>query len=79
MIDGLPLILLGMGVASAIAMALRRRKRRPPTVPTSLSTLSDQDLLRSLAALQHDEQPHEIRRRMTLLIIEEIERREHSI
>jgi hypothetical protein len=76
MVDGLPLLLLGMGVASAIATALARRKRRPTTVPTSpLSILSDQELTAGLTALRPHGQHHEASRRVTLLIIEEIERR----
>lgn len=79
MVDGIPLILLGMGVASAIAMALGRR-RRPPTVPGSaLSTLSDQELLRALAAIEANGQNREVRRKITLLIVEEIERRERAL
>lgn len=76
MVDGLYVVLFGMAVAGAIAAALGRPKRGPPTVPTSpLSTLTDAELTAALIALQPHGQHHEVSRRVTLLIIEEIERR----
>jgi hypothetical protein len=78
MLDGAPLILLGMGAVSLLTVALARRKRSTTTLPTStqLSAMSTAELSELLGALDRT-RVSEVRRTVTVLLIrEELERRE---
>lgn len=79
MIDSpITLVLLGMSAVSVIGYGLKRRAARKAgatlPAPTDVSAMSTNNLLATLNALQSQDE-YEARRRVTVLIIEELERR----
>jgi hypothetical protein len=71
------LLLAGLSLAGTIA-AIRWGRRKSPPSNAPLATLSDEQLVAALSALPARGQDREVCRRITLLIVEEIERRQHT-
>lgn len=66
-----PLVLLALGMSAVTAVVLAKRKRKPPT---ALSTLTNEEL-RALLLTPPTSADVEITHRLTVLVIEELERR----
>ena len=74
------LVALGMSAVSGLAYVLSRHKRRtPPPSAGAIATMSSAELVAMLNALQPNAPEYElIRRRVTLLLVEELSRRQHT-